>query len=210
MTGNELTPPKMAVSLLRLVFRGRDSEPLAGDLIEAFREGRSRRWFWRQVLTAVVINVLKRFRRHWPEACYGLTGAMLPSLFGRMIPALWAAVPWWTLPFPLSMLAFDLMAPVLHVLAGLPVLAVALWIHGALRWSDVVRTGVVSILAIALHFYVLAFLQFYFVPPHPAPTRSTPPVIAAAAIALHFFLLFAAAWFGCRGARRAARTLTPA
>ena len=55
-----MTPraPRLAVWLL-----GRfvpDSEPLAGDLVEEFDGGRSRPWFWWQVLAAVASAVLSR------------------------------------------------------------------------------------------------------------------------------------------------------
>lgn len=45
-------PPRPALALLRW-FAG-DNEPLVGDLIEQFAAGRSRAWFWRQTLHAIV------------------------------------------------------------------------------------------------------------------------------------------------------------
>ena len=62
-----LRPPKLAVALLdRFVH---DNEPLAGDLLEAFAAKRSRLWFWRQVLLAIVIQ---RMRPPIPERPLGL------------------------------------------------------------------------------------------------------------------------------------------
>jgi hypothetical protein len=46
-------PPRFALALLeRLV---PESAALAGDLVEEFRQGRSRAWFWWQVLAAVAV-----------------------------------------------------------------------------------------------------------------------------------------------------------
>ncbi len=49
-------PPALALALLRRV--AADNDPLVGDLIEEFDNGRSASWFWRQVLTAAVTRPL--------------------------------------------------------------------------------------------------------------------------------------------------------
>ena len=46
-------PPLLATWLLRRLTAGRHSEAFEGDLLEAWREGRSNAWYWRQVLVAV-------------------------------------------------------------------------------------------------------------------------------------------------------------
>lgn len=51
-------PPRRALALLDRVVP--DSSPLAGDLTEEFHRGRSRAWFWWQVLAAVAIASLQR------------------------------------------------------------------------------------------------------------------------------------------------------
>jgi hypothetical protein len=48
-----LQPPAPATWLLKLLGPQRNAEALAGDLLEEFREGRSRAWYWRQVLAAI-------------------------------------------------------------------------------------------------------------------------------------------------------------
>jgi hypothetical protein len=52
-------PPILAIWLLNNFGPARHSSPLAGDLCEEFRDGRSRSWFWRQ--TALI--VLRRLGR---------------------------------------------------------------------------------------------------------------------------------------------------
>ena len=47
-------PPQLAIALLRRFVA--DSEPLVGDLIEQFAVRRSRVWFWRQTLLAMVFR----------------------------------------------------------------------------------------------------------------------------------------------------------
>ena len=47
-------PPKLAMYLLDRFGSPYHRESLAGDLIEQFQNGRSTRWFWQQVLSAVL------------------------------------------------------------------------------------------------------------------------------------------------------------
>lgn len=57
-------PPRAALALLRRYLP--DNEALAGDLVEAFAAGRSRTWFWRQVLLAVAIHAWQPSDRTHP------------------------------------------------------------------------------------------------------------------------------------------------
>lgn len=52
MTGS--APPRLATWLLQHCRSGYRCEALAGDLIEEFHTGRSRAWYWRQVLLAIM------------------------------------------------------------------------------------------------------------------------------------------------------------
>ena len=54
------SPPRLAVLLLNRF--GPQDEVLAGDLVEEFESGRSRWWFWQQVLTAVTSEVRRQDR----------------------------------------------------------------------------------------------------------------------------------------------------
>ena len=54
-------PPRLATELLNAYAA---NEPLAGDLEEEYRAGRSAFWYWRQVLAAVAASVLRRTSIH--------------------------------------------------------------------------------------------------------------------------------------------------
>ena len=73
-------PPKVASALLRAIAANKPA--LIGDLLEQFRSGRSAAWYWRQVLTAVVLarrcNCLDR------RVAIGTTG-LLVFLCGNVL-----------------------------------------------------------------------------------------------------------------------------
>jgi hypothetical protein len=48
-------PPKFALWLLKRLGSPYQGEALAGDLIEQYQDGRSRAWWWRQVIVAIVL-----------------------------------------------------------------------------------------------------------------------------------------------------------
>jgi hypothetical protein len=51
-------PPALATKLLESFVAERMSEALLGDVIEQYEGGRSRAWYWRQVLQALVISAV--------------------------------------------------------------------------------------------------------------------------------------------------------
>ena len=55
-------PPSLPTKLLELLVPPRTSEALLGDLIEQYESGRSRRWYWRQVILALVISAGREAR----------------------------------------------------------------------------------------------------------------------------------------------------
>jgi hypothetical protein len=62
-------PPVVATWLLKRFGAGRHSESIAGDLIEQHAHGRSRSWYWRQVLVAIAFSRLRAIRaRSWVAA----------------------------------------------------------------------------------------------------------------------------------------------
>ncbi len=61
---NSRTAPRAATWLLeRLGSRSR-FDPLIGDLVEQFEEGRSRRWYWRQAVGTLAIGLARTLRLH--------------------------------------------------------------------------------------------------------------------------------------------------
>ena len=63
-------PPSVATWLLQhLGWLGYDNDPLAGDLLEEFREGRTAQWYWRQVMAAIVTDVPRQI---WAHRTFGV------------------------------------------------------------------------------------------------------------------------------------------
>jgi len=52
-------PPALAAWLLRRLYSTKDREVLTGDLYERFGEGQSERWFWRQVVIAILVGAAR-------------------------------------------------------------------------------------------------------------------------------------------------------
>jgi hypothetical protein len=71
-----LRPPRLAVALLNWLLP--ENEPLIGDLIEEFEHRRSRLWFWRQTIAAIVLS-RRSPRRH--TAPLGLSNEPAPVQF---------------------------------------------------------------------------------------------------------------------------------
>ncbi len=54
---SSVPPPRLAVYLLHRFLP--DNEPLVGDLLEEFDRRRSRAWFWKQAISAIVLPRLR-------------------------------------------------------------------------------------------------------------------------------------------------------
>ncbi len=82
---NRTQPPHLATWMLEHLTTAGQDEPLAGDLLEEFRAGRSSGWYWRQIISAIAIG--------WAR-----------SVFEHRIVLLFAAI--WSLLSPASELIF--------------------------------------------------------------------------------------------------------
>jgi hypothetical protein len=194
--------------LLRHARPGGDNDALTGDLIERFRDGQTRGWFWRQVLIAIAVGVLGGIRRHWPYFCYAIAGTAMPAILWKSISNAAGPHPlgfwlhWWTLPWPLSQLVLDLSPPALLALAALPALAAALVINRSFRWISLLRTGVINLALITLDYYLFELLRPWLtrsVPGHPYHYVFVVPWVLQMLGAFSVFLV--SAWLGCRPSR---------
>jgi hypothetical protein len=61
---NLLQPPTLATWLLQHFRSGPRNDSVIGDLMEQYHLGRSRTWYWRQVLMAIVISFSTEIWRH--------------------------------------------------------------------------------------------------------------------------------------------------
>ena len=81
-------PPAFATRLLALFIDPRN-QALVGDLIEQYGEGRSRGWYWRQVVAAVAQSALSHAREHPISSLGGvLTGCLTLYAFGAVFSVL--------------------------------------------------------------------------------------------------------------------------
>jgi hypothetical protein len=70
-------PPFIATWMLEHLTPGRCNDALAGDLLEGFRCGRSRGWYWRQVLSAIAISCSREVLNHANAMLFAALWSML-------------------------------------------------------------------------------------------------------------------------------------
>jgi hypothetical protein len=200
MTDSRSNPPRLAIWWLRHACPGRDNDALTGDLIERFRQGQTRGWFWKQVFIAITIGVLREIGRHWPHFCYAIVGTALTWLFWdapalRRVPA-W--LHWNELPWPWSQVAFELSRPALLALAALSILAAGRISEHSFRWASLLRTAVLNLALITFGHYSLDLFPWLLrpVPGHPNYKQLVIP--SDVLLLLSFLAFLVAAWLGCR------------
>ena len=118
---NSLQPPRLATWLLDQFSPVLQNAPLAGDLMEAFKQRRSSSWYWRQVFGAILIALPSLLRKQWGCLAYavGCSGLISPAWFfmipgaghGSALPQVFAlyakgyAVQWpWSLVYQIAVL----------------------------------------------------------------------------------------------------------
>jgi hypothetical protein len=153
MSDGKSNPPSRAIWLLQNACPG-DNEALTGDLIERFREGQTRGWFW-QVLIAFAQGILSEIRRHWPRFCYAIAGVTMPAFLGKSVHGARLWFHWSSVPWPWSQLFAEAGPTAVLALAALPVLAAGLVINRAFRWVSLLRTGVINLALITLGHYMV-------------------------------------------------------
>ena len=200
MTGNKSNPPRLAIWFLRRACSARHNEALTGDLIERFREGQTRGWFWRQVFIAIAISVLREIGRHWPQLCYAIVGTALTWLFWdapalRRVPA-W--LHWNDLPWPWSQVALELSRQALLALGALSILAAGLVIERSFRWASLLRTGVLNLALITFGHYSLDLFPWLLRPVPGYPNYRQLVIPIELVVLLSFLTFLVAAWLGCR------------
>ncbi|HXI38380.1 MAG TPA: hypothetical protein VNH83_00305 [Bryobacteraceae bacterium] len=207
MSQRESNPPKAAIWLLRHVRPGSHNQALTGDLVEKFRQGRSHRWFWKQVLIAIAVGVLGEVRQHWPQFTYAIAGGALPAFLWKSVEDAPRILHWSAVPWPWSQFLLELSGQALLALAALPVLAVALVINRSFRWASLLRTGMINLTFITLVHYLLGVLDTFSGLRRPVPGNPylftiliMPPSVMELLIFSSFLI---AAWFGRRSPRRA-------
>ena len=57
-------PPALATALLELLIPPRTSAGLVGDLVEEYRNGRSRTWYWQQAIVALMRAAIREGQKH--------------------------------------------------------------------------------------------------------------------------------------------------
>jgi hypothetical protein len=83
-------PPRMAAWLLKQFASPYQRESLVADLLEMYRAGRSRRWYWRQVITALIL-ARARALRSVPRPSFGTARTGLGTVLLRLVNALLVA-----------------------------------------------------------------------------------------------------------------------
>ena len=82
-----LEPPRMAVWLLKQFASPYRRESLVADLLEMYGAGRSRGWYWRQVITALILARVRALRSV-PRTALGPARTGLGAVLLRLVNAL--------------------------------------------------------------------------------------------------------------------------
>lgn len=206
MSDRKSDPPGKAIWFLQNACPG-DNEALTGDLVEKFRQGQTRGWFWKQVLIVFPIGIVSQALRRWPYFAYAFAGTVMPIFVGNAFKGLPGALQWWAVPWPLSQVVLELSRPGLLALAALTVLALGLAAKREFRPVALFRTGAISLTLITIAKYLLdIFLPWVSRPIAGDPYHRAlifPPLLQ---VLLFFSGFLVAAFLGCRSSHRTAES----
>lgn len=171
-------PPALAAWMLDHLVSRESNNPLSGDLLEAFRKGRSAGWYWYQVVVAIAIAWGRNVWRHWAiltfAAVWSLFFPAWPLLTDRFIHRLSSlnySFNWRSLTAPWStvyVLGFSLMDSMLFIGIGVAVYSTLhLLAIGKLSLRSIRRGCLWGTVAFAL-----AWVCLYAVSIHYASTAS--------------------------------------
>jgi hypothetical protein len=183
---------------------GRDNDALTGDLIERFREGETRGWFWMQVSIVFAVSVVGEILRHWPYFCYALVGTLMTWFFSdaralRQVPG-W--LHWNDLAWPWSQVVFELSRPALLALAASSVLAAGLLVERSFGWVSLLRTAAITLALLALGHYSIDLFPWLLRPVPGYSDRKQLVIPVEFVVVLIFSTFLLAAWLGCRSPHR--------
>jgi hypothetical protein len=194
--------PKLALLALSVGIQSSCKEALIGDLIERFRQGKSARWFWRQTVIAISLDLLSRLQSYWPQLVYA-TSAVLFTWFlanAKLIDPLPKWLHWSSFSWPWSQITFELSRPLLLDLTALSTLAICLYLAQCLRWRHLFWTGLLSAGIIAFgHFSIDAFPFLRHSDPNDRFQRFDLVIPGSVRLLLSYCGFFLAAVLGCKG-----------
>jgi hypothetical protein len=147
------SPPRLAAWLLDRLTSGPKRESLIGDLAEQYRHDRSTGWYWRQVLTAILVGAASDVRVHQRLAVRAvlITWVMvIPWAKSTLALYLWVSERWVNAWVPSSGVFFEFWHP---LGGGLPLVwcagsAVSGWVSA--RWSAHHRPAMVIVSTLAV------------------------------------------------------------
>jgi len=208
MTANESHPPRLALWWLRHMCSVEHLEALTGDLIERFREGETRSWFWRQVWVAFAKSVLRETRRRWAFFPYAAAGTLAMLHMPESLPIpLSKGLHWSDLPWPISQAVFELSTPALVTLPMLSMLAAGLLIGRSFRWTYLFRTWIISLALIAINHYSVDLFPRLLRPIPGDPFHKVLIVPEVLQVLFLVCIFLVAAGLGCPMKKRTARPI---
>jgi len=177
--------PRLATWLLIRFSSGPQGEAIAGDLMEQYAAHPSRRWYWRQVLSAIRANVVSTLLDNkWRTAAAIALGWV--AYLATSFPATWLirrlrlVTQWW-----LSDISPDLFLWVLRLQSTfiISVICVAIgW--GVAKASRRSAPAAVFLLAMSLLIFEYGMIAFFFATATPARPLSSAELVAPALLVL--------------------------